>query len=172
VRILLVDDDLPTRRLLDAMLRKMGHEAVHASDGLEAWEILQRDEISFVLSDWRMPRVDGVELCRRLRAAALNHYVYVVLITGRDQSDDLVVAMEAGADDFLTKPVQARELKVRIEAGRRVLSLEQALNARNQELQSTNQALEASQQRIHRDLQAAAGIQRDLLPQAPCYVSV
>jgi sigma-B regulation protein RsbU (phosphoserine phosphatase) len=167
MRILLVDDDLPTRRLLDAMLRKMGYDTVHADDGVAAWEILQGGDINFVLSDWRMPRMDGVELCRTLRAAQLDHYVYVVMFTGRDQADDLVVAMEAGADDFLTKPVQAQELRVRIEAGRRVLSLEENLNARNRELQAANEALKSSQERIRRDLEAAAGIQQDLLPKAP-----
>ncbi len=166
MRILLVDDDLPTRRLIDAMLKNMGYETLHANDGVQAWEILQQGDISFVISDWRMPQMDGVELCRKLRAAQWDHYVYVVLFTGRDQTDDLVVAMEAGADDFLTKPVKARELKVRIEAGRRVLSLEESLNARNRELQQVNQALEVSQKRIRKDLRAAAGIQQNLLPQA------
>jgi sigma-B regulation protein RsbU (phosphoserine phosphatase) len=167
MRILLVDDDDSTRRLLDAMLTKMGHEVVHANDGMEAWKILQHDQINFVLSDWIMPRMDGVELCRRLRASDRTHYTYVVLFTGKDQDDDVVVAMEAGADDFLTKPVQANELKVRIESGRRVLSLEENLNKKNRELEFVNEALEASQQRILRDLQAAAAIQRNLLPQAP-----
>jgi DNA-binding response OmpR family regulator len=128
MRILLVDDDASTRRLLDAMLKKIGHQVVHANDGQEAWEILQHDQINFVLSDWIMPRMDGVELCRRLRASDRSHYTYVVLFTGKGQGDDVVVAMEAGADDFLTKPVQAKELKVRIEAGRRVLTLEETLN--------------------------------------------
>jgi sigma-B regulation protein RsbU (phosphoserine phosphatase) len=167
MRILLVDDDDSTRRLLDAMLTKMGHAVVHANDGQEAWKILQHDQINFVLSDWVMPRMDGVELCRRLRASNRTHYTYVVLFTGKDQDDDVVVAMEAGADDFLTKPVQAKELKVRIESGRRVLSLEQSLNTKNRELELVNEALKVSQQRILLDLQAAAAIQRDLLPQAP-----
>lgn len=167
MRILLVDDDASTRRLLNAMLQKMGHEVVHANDGLEAWEILQHEQINFVLSDWLMPRMDGVELCRRLRAGDNQHYTYVVLFTGKDQDNDVVIAMEAGADDFLTKPVQAKELKVRIEAGRRVLSLEETLDTKNRELALVNDALEASQQRIQRDLQAAAAIQQDLLPKAP-----
>ena len=167
MRILLVDDDASMRRLLDSMLRKMGHQVEHANDGLQAWEILQNDHINFVLSDWLMPRMDGVELCRRLRKSDRQHYTYVVLFTGKDQDDDMIVAMEAGADDFLTKPVQARELEVRIEAGRRVLSLEESLNTKNRELESVNEALKASQQRIQQDLKAAAAIQQDLLPKAP-----
>jgi len=120
-----------------------------------------------------MPRMDGVELCRKLRAAELSHYIYVILITGNNKTDDLVIAMEAGADDFLTKPVQARELKVRIEAGRRILSMENALTERNLELECANQTLEACQQRINRDLEAAAKIQQDLLPKSvPPYFPV
>jgi sigma-B regulation protein RsbU (phosphoserine phosphatase) len=167
MRILLVEDDRSTRRLLDAMLGKMGHQVVHARDGQQAWEILLQDPINFVLSDWMMPRMDGIELCRRLRAREAAQYTYVVLFTGKDQQDDLVVAMQAGADDFLTKPVHAEELRVRIEAGLRVLALEQSLRARNRDLELANQALATSQQRIQRDLQAAAAIQQDLLPQAP-----
>jgi sigma-B regulation protein RsbU (phosphoserine phosphatase) len=111
-----------------------------------------------------MPQLDGVALCRRLRTAEFAHYIYVILLTGKDQIDDLIMALEAGADDFLTKPVNAKELRVRIKAGERVLHLEKALLAKNQELQQANRALEASQQRIRRDLQAAAKIQQDLLP--------
>lgn len=167
MRILLVDDDASSRRLLDAMLTKMGHQIVHANDGQSAWEILQQDQINFVLSDWLMPRMDGVELCRRLRESDRTNYTYVVLFTGKDQDDDVVVAMEAGADDFLTKPVHAKELKVRIEAGRRVLRLEERLTNKNRQLELANKALETSQLRIQRDLQAAATIQQDLLPKAP-----
>jgi len=166
MRILLVDDDLPTRHLLAAMLQKSGHEIVHANDGIEAWEILINNKISIVISDWQMPRMDGVELCRKLRAAELSHYIYVILITGRNQTNDLIIAMEAGADDFLTKPIQARELKVRIKAGQRVLSMENKLTKKNLELQHANQSLESYQQRINRDLEAAAKIQQDLLPQS------
>jgi len=166
MRILLVDDDLPTRHLLASMLQKMGHEIVHANDGIEAWEILINNKISIVISDWQMPRMDGVELCRKLRAAELSHYIYVILITGRNQTNDLIIAMEAGADDFLTKPIQARELKVRIKAGQRVLSMENKLTKKNLELQHANQSLESYQQRINRDLEAAAKIQQDLLPQS------
>ncbi len=164
MRILVVDDDTSVRRILTAMLEKWSYEVVQASDGEEAWQMLQQQPISFILSDWVMPRLDGVELCRRLRSADLPNYVYVILLTGKDQTEDLITALEAGADDFLTKPVNSKELRVRIKGGERVLHLEKALVAKNQELQQANQELEASQQRIRRDLQAAAEIQQDLLP--------
>ena len=164
MKLLLVDDDSSTRRLLSTMLSLMGHHVVEAVDGVEALEILASQTINLVISDWVMPRMDGVELCRQLRSAASDHYTYVVLLTGKDQSDDLVQAMQAGADDFLTKPVKAKELEVRIEAGLRVLDLELSLKARNEQLQASNQALQDSQQQIKDDLRAAAAIQRDLLP--------
>lgn len=164
MQILIVDDDVAIRRILAAMLQKWDFNVVEVSDGEEAWQLLQQQPINFILSDWMMPRLDGVALCRRLRAAELPHYVYFILLTGKDQSDDLIMALEAGADDFLTKPVNAKELRVRIKAGERVLHLEKALLAKNQELQQANQELATSQQRIQRDLQAAAVIQQDLLP--------
>lgn len=166
MRILVVDDDITIRQYLSAMLEKWGFDVAQAEDGREAWDILQREPINFILSDWMMPQMDGVELCRRLRAADLPYYVYLILFTGKDQSDDLITALEAGADDFLTKPVDSKELRVRIKAGRRVLSLEEALHAKNRELRQANEELEASQQRTRRDLQAAARIQQDLLPRS------
>ncbi len=166
MRILLVDDDQSTHRLLTAVLGKMGHEVIHANDGQEAWELLSHGSINFILSDWRMPRMDGVELSKKLRNTEFPHYIYVVLFTGNDDTDDMVIAMEAGADDFLTKPVDTRELEVCIEAGRRVLSLEASLRAKNDELRLSNEALKASQIRIQQDLQAAARIQQDLLPRS------
>ncbi len=167
MRILLVDDDRSMCRLIDAMLVKMGHEVVHANDGLEAWALLQRDDINFVLSDWCMPRMDGVELCRKVRARGNSHYTYLVLLTGNTDENDMIIAMQAGADDFLTKPVKASELEVRIEAGLRVLALEESLINKNLELEQTYRILKDKQHRIQRDLEAAAAIQQGLLPEKP-----
>ncbi|MBK5969433.1 MULTISPECIES: PP2C family protein-serine/threonine phosphatase [Thiorhodovibrio] len=164
MRILVVDDDAWMRQALVAMLNAWDYEPLEAADGEEAWAMLRQNPVSLVLCDWMMPKLDGVELCRRLRAADWPHYIYVILLTGKDQTADLIAAFEAGADDFHTKPVKAGELRVRIRAARRVLDLERALVARNGELQGMNRALAASQERIQRDLQAAAEIQRDLLP--------
>ncbi|WP_200284283.1 PP2C family protein-serine/threonine phosphatase [Rhabdochromatium marinum] len=166
MQILVVDDDTWMRQALVAMLSSWDYEPLEAADGEEAWTLLQQHPVSLVLCDWMMPKLDGVELCRRLRAADWPHYIYVILLTGKDQTADLIAAFEAGADDFHTKPVKAGELRVRIRAARRVLELEQALVARNQDLQGMNQALAASQARVQRDLEAAAEVQRDLLPRS------
>jgi sigma-B regulation protein RsbU (phosphoserine phosphatase) len=166
MRILLVDDDITIRRYLQAVLTKAGHEVVMASNGLEAWEIIMREQVTLVLSDWRMPELDGVELCRRLRATELSQYVYVILFTGLDEQDDLLVAFNAGADDFLTKPINVAELHARIKSGSRILQLEQRLQEKNRLLQENNEALKQAEERRQKDLQAAAKLQQEMLPQS------
>ena len=125
----LVAEDNPVfRSMLRSMLTRWGYEARIASNGLEAWEAMQTaDAPRLAILDWMMPSMDGVEVCRRIRAAAREPYVYVLLLTARTESQDLVEGMEAGADDYLTKPFNAQELRVRLRAGRRILDLQQQL---------------------------------------------
>ena len=146
------------------MLQHQGHEVVEALDGECAWRIVQESDISFVVSDWVMPGVAGVDLCRRIRAAGLNRYVYVILCTSRGEKSDLIEGMDAGADDFMVKPVSADELRVKVRAGERVLSLQQGLADKNQELARINTQLQSSHKRIEDDLKAAAWMQKTLLP--------
>lgn len=157
--ILVVDDDRTIRTVLHRYLIGWGHEVLLAADGEEGWDILNSTEVQFVISDWTMPRLDGVELCRRIRAQSLLKYVYIILLTGRDTKRDLVVGMEAGADDFMVKPFDRNELKVRIRAGERILQLERDLDDRNRKL---NRAYTL----IRNDLEAAARMQIELLPKA------
>src|ERR1700761_7109317 len=129
-RILLVDD-APVGRLLSAtFLRRCGYEVLEASDGQQALEILSREQISLVISDWVMPNVSGIELCRRIRATVSDHYTYLILCTSKGEKADLIEGMDAGADDFLVKPISQEELRVRIRAGERVLHLEHGLAER------------------------------------------
>jgi two-component system cell cycle response regulator len=118
--------------MLKTMLTRWGYEVIIAKDGNEAWSILESVEAPrLVLLDWMMPGMDGVEICRRVRAAGREPYIYIVLLTARTESQDLVEGMDAGADDYLTKPFHAHELRVRLRAGRRILELqEQLLEAR------------------------------------------
>ncbi|HXG31528.1 MAG TPA: response regulator, partial [Thermodesulfobacteriota bacterium] len=127
MRILIVDDDNDSRFLLMQTLRRLGHEVISAVNGVEAWEVLEREEIGFIISDWMMPRMDGLELCRRIRAARFPRYIYVILLTAKDNKNELIEGMKAGADDFLVKPFNVGELDVRIKAGERVLRLERDL---------------------------------------------
>ncbi len=128
IRILIADDSAISRRLLEAALRKWGYEVVVASDGNEAWEHLQRDDAPrLAILDWMMPGLSGPEVCRRVRARQNEHYTYILLVTSRSQKEDLIQGMEAGADDYLTKPFDQHELNVRLGPGRRILELQEAL---------------------------------------------
>jgi sigma-B regulation protein RsbU (phosphoserine phosphatase) len=157
MRILIVDDDADMRRLLLRTLQRWGYDVVPAADGVEAWEHLQNESISFVITDWIMPKLDGLGLCRRIREARFTRYIYIILLTAKNAKDELIKGMEAGADDFLIKPFNAGELKVRIRAGERIVKLESHLAEQNQQLQQ-------AYSRIREDLDAAVKMQRSLLP--------
>ncbi|MEO8126463.1 MAG: response regulator, partial [Bryobacteraceae bacterium] len=123
MKILLVDDDPSARSIPALLLRKWGYDVVEASDGQEALEILARQPIGLVISDWVMPNVSGIDLCRKIRARELDRYIYMILCTSKGEKADLIEGMEAGADDFLVKPVNKEEMRVRVRAGERVLNL-------------------------------------------------
>jgi two-component system, cell cycle response regulator len=128
MRILAAEDNPVCQLMLSRMLSSWGYEVVQAGDGVTAWQILQgQDPPRLAVLDWEMPGMDGVEICRRLRANGAAPYTYVVLLTARAQSGDLVAGMDAGADDYLTKPFNAEELRARLRAGRRILDLQEQL---------------------------------------------
>jgi sigma-B regulation protein RsbU (phosphoserine phosphatase) len=164
MRILVVDDEPTVLRIIAAMLGRWNYEVILAGDGMEAWEILQRQDIRLIISDWMMPRLTGLELCRRVRAAGASHYVYLILLTGREDKLSLIEGMDAGADDFLVKPVYREELRVRIRAGERILRLEQQLDEHNQRLNEINRSLSEAYQTLRHDLESAAAMQKALLP--------
>lgn len=164
MKILLVDDDPVARNIHSMILRVQGHEVLEASDGELAWQMVQEHQSSFVVSDWMMPRLAGVDLCRRIRAASFDHYVYVILCTSKGAKSDLIEGMDAGADDFLVKPISPEELRVKVRAGERVLSLQQGLADKNRELAATNSRLQSAHKLIEDDLRAAAWMQERLLP--------
>jgi DNA-binding response OmpR family regulator len=121
VKVLAVEDDPIAGALLEASLRALGHEPVRAADGEEAWEKLRRESIRVVVSDWHLPRLDGLGLCRRVRTETQD-YVYFVLISTSDITDDAHdEALAAGVDDFLSKPVGLRELRMRLHVAHRIL---------------------------------------------------
>jgi cyclic di-GMP phosphodiesterase len=124
MRILTVDDDPIALELLGKALRVAGHEVETARDGVEALEIMRQRTCRMVISDWNMPNMDGLDLCRRIRRQNASSYVYVILLTSHDTRQKAVEGMSAGADDFISKPFHPAELVVRIRAGERVLALE------------------------------------------------
>lgn len=132
MKILIVDDDPALRRILQAQLLRAGHDVVEAADGQAAWDILQEDPIRLVITDWMMPVMDGPELVRRIREAIgsqlFPNYVYIILLTAKVGKNDVVAGLEAGADDYLTKPFDPRELRARVTIGERIISLESSLS--------------------------------------------
>jgi sigma-B regulation protein RsbU (phosphoserine phosphatase) len=157
MKILVAEDERITRRSLQRKLEHWGHEVLAVEDGAQAWDRFQQESFDIVVTDWDMPHVDGRELIQRIRGFGSSSYVYLIMLTGRSETADLVAGMEAGADDFLPKPFDRSELRVRLHAGQRVIQLERSLAARNQELSKAND-------RMKRDLEAAADVQRSLLP--------
>src|SRR5262245_16217361 len=145
VRVLIAEDDPVSRRLLQSHLERWGHEVTAAADGGEAWRLFQAGDFPLVVSDWMMPEVDGPELVRRIRACEGRHYVYVLLLTARSQKEDVVQGMEAGADDFVTKPFDREELRVRVRAGERIVHLEHTLAEQNRALREAQAALVQSE---------------------------
>ena len=135
MRILIADDDAVTRRLLEVMLQRCGYEPLLCADGAAAWMLMQSSGApALALIDWVMPEIDGLELCRRIRGLAGRPYVYIVILSSRTDQDDVIEGLEAGADDYLSKPVNEAELRARLIAGRRVLELQAALLASREQL--------------------------------------
>lgn len=166
MRILVAEDDDVTRLRLQRILEADGHEVLPAADGLQAWDVYQAERPALVVSDWMMPGLDGPELVRRIRSLDDDGYAYVLLLTSKSENSDLVAGIDAGADDFLSKPFDPIVLRARLDAGRRIVDLQRDLAQRNSELQTANA-------RMSRDLAAAAELQRALLPvEVPRFTAV
>ena len=121
MKVLIAEDDTVASRVLEAALRKLGHEALVATNGESAWEILQTESVRAVVSDWQMPRLDGLDLCRRIRKRE-GDYVYFILLTHMEASEkNLQEATDAGVDDFLAKPINSNQLWMRLRVAERIL---------------------------------------------------
>jgi diguanylate cyclase (GGDEF)-like protein len=128
-KILVADDDRGTRLIEERILKSQGLDVISAGDGLEAWQLVRTQPPDIALCDWMMPGMDGVELCRRIKADPALKAIYVIIVTAKGQGEEKVVALEAGADEFLTKPVDPAELKARIKVGLRVVEYQRSLRA-------------------------------------------
>jgi diguanylate cyclase (GGDEF)-like protein len=144
MRILIADDDGISRAMMGMMLRQMGYEVVSAVNGRDALEkLLDADGPRLALLDWMMPEMDGPEVCRKIRAANGQLYVYLILLTSKDTPEALVEGLDAGADEYLTKPCNSDELKARLRTGERILHLEDKLVSAREEMRfkATHDAL-------------------------------
>jgi signal transduction histidine kinase len=140
VKVLAVDDDVVARMAVRGMVTALGHECLLAQDGAEAWELLRGTPVDVVITDRVMPDLDGLELCRRIRAAAGDgHYTYIVLASAMGEDDQAREGMVAGADDYLAKPLRLRSLELKLIAAQRVTALHQSLARINEQLTAANQ---------------------------------
>jgi diguanylate cyclase (GGDEF)-like protein len=144
MKILIAEDDPVSRRALQTFLRRWDYDVTVTCDGVEAWEALQQEGAPrMALLDWMMPGMDGVEVCAEVRKRGPEPYVYILLLTAKSRTQDVVEGIEAGADDYLAKPFDTHELKARLNTGRRIIELQDELiRAREQlRLQATQDAL-------------------------------
>lgn len=127
MRILIAEDDPAHCRLLNYQLTRLGHEISEVGDGESAWQRMQEEHFPLVITDWVMPELEGPELIQRIRNAEFHGYTYIILLTSKGYRSDVVAGLEAGADDYLVKPVDSQELRARVAIGVRIISLEQRL---------------------------------------------
>jgi phosphoserine phosphatase RsbU/P len=136
MQILIAEDDLVSRTVLGRTLESWGYDVVATSDGQSAYEALEQDDApKLAILDWMMPVMDGAEVCRRVRCLSHPEPTYIILLTAKDQTDDIVKGLDSGANDYILKPFNRRELQARLRVGERVLALQHDLEARVRELQ-------------------------------------
>ena len=158
MKILIAEDDIVSRLVLAATLKKLGHEVVAAENGLKALEAFQKEDFPVLISDWLMPVMDGPGLCREVRKLPRENYTYIVLLTALKGKSNYLEAMDAGADDFMTKPFDADQLTGRIHVAERIIALQRRVAEAVWELRQKNQQMEE-------ELKMARELQLALLPQ-------
>jgi len=135
LKVLFVDDEPSTRSHVTRVLENAGYDVLAAGDGAEAIEIWERERPPLVITDWVMPGMDGETLCRHIRQERTERYTYVIMLTMKEDQQDVVAGLEAGADDYIKKPFDKHELLLRVRAGERVIDLETALGDRISQLE-------------------------------------
>lgn len=162
--VLVVDDSNLQRMMLTKLLRNWGYRVVEAADAESAFGLLEAETPQLIISDWMMPGMKGPEFCRALRKLGSDSYQYFILLTSKSSKQEVAEGLDAGADDFLTKPVNAQELRARLAAGRRVISMEQELQKKNRVIADTLAELQKLYDEIDADLIQARRIQEALIP--------
>ncbi len=162
--VLVVDDSALQRRIVVLKIKNWGFDVLEAESGKQALEICKTTTVDLVLSDWVMPEMNGLEFCEAFRKLERDRYGYFILLTSKSEKNDVTQGLEIGADDFLSKPVNASELKARIRAGTRVLEMEQRLHEKNETAQNALAELRGLYDEINKDLAEAEKLQQSLVP--------
>ena len=141
MRILIAEDNLISRKLLTVALKKWSYDVVAVNDGMAAWEELQKpDAPKLVILDWNMPEMDGLQVCLRVKESGNPDPPYIIILTARTHKEDIVQALEAGANDYITKPFNNAELRARVRVGQRMVEMKEALAAQVTELRNSHRA--------------------------------
>ncbi len=163
LRVLVVDDSRAQRHVLAMQLRRWGYVVIEADSGSAALDLCRDDQIDIVISDWMMPGISGLEFCKAFRGLQRESYGYFVLLTSKSEKTEIADGLEAGADDFLTKPVSSSELRARLRAGERMLAVQAELLAKNRIIESTLEELQKIYDSLDRDLIEARKLQQTLI---------
>lgn len=158
MNILIVDDAKDVRFIMSSIVKKLGHTSTEAVDGEDAWHQLQASRFDAILCDWQMPNLDGPGLCKRIRENTFTHYIYIFLLTGLTGKKHILDGIHAGADGFISKPANLEEIRIRLIAAQRIVTLEN-------DIAEKNIALERVHENIQSDLKAAASTQLKSLPE-------
>ncbi|MEM0987370.1 MAG: SpoIIE family protein phosphatase [Pseudomonadota bacterium] len=164
-RVLVVDDSTAQRKMLSLLLRKWEFETSEAADGADALAMAEAEHFDIIISDWVMPKMSGVEFCKAIRAKEAETYTYFILLTSKTEKEDIAVGLDAGADDFLSKPTDSNEMKARLRAGERLLAMQDDLVDKNDRITEAFDRLNTLYESIDRDLRAAARLQQALIPE-------
>ncbi len=141
MRILIAEDDQVSRLILQAAVEQLGHECLLAENGLEAWALFQSAQVEVIISDWMMPDMDGIELCRRVRSLARPAYTYFIFLTALAHESDMLLGIEAGADDYLIKPLDSEKLQIRLLVASRITALHRRTAEQAEQLEILNHRL-------------------------------
>lgn len=164
VRVLIVDDSPAQRRLVSIIVRKWGFEVAEAASGREALDLCARFRPDIVLSDWMMPELNGLEFCKAFREIDREGYSYFILLTSKNEKAEVALGLDAGADDFLTKPVNGDELRARVQAGLRIVRMQRELSHKNDVITQTLEELQRLYDSLDSDLIEAKKLQQSLIP--------
>ena len=162
---LVVDDSPSQRKMLALLLKKWKFTVLEAEDGERALELSRGRKIDFIISDWVMPNMTGPELCRAIRSEYEQGYIYFILLTSKSEKKEVATGLDSGADDFLSKPLDTDELRARLRAGQRLLSMQEDLLDKNRRISEAFDKLNQLYESIEKDLRASARLQTSLIPE-------